>query len=277
MESSFLFQSGTYKLERLDYFEQGRPPVSPAFFVFIGIIMTYIAVYLAISFVKLINHQKNIKLFAASVETINLQWLQFFLYGVLFMFVIWISGGLFRLEFFMTYEYIGYFIIIYFLGYHAIRQPAIFPFTEQEKQEISDMIEAETQPVIADKRKMFSESAFDELKTRLSNLMEAEKPYLDNELKLPKLAKMMRLSTHEMSYLLNEGFQENFFQFVNRYRIEESKRLLANPEMIALHSMVGIAFEAGFNSKTTFNTAFKKATGFSPSEFQKMSLEKELA
>lgn len=86
-------------------------------------------------------------------------------------------------------------------------------------------------------------------------------------LNLPNLARFMNLSVHEMSELINMGFDENFAQFINRYRVEESKRLLLSEKHAHL-SMVGIAFEAGFNSKTAFNMAFKKMVGVSPTAYR---------
>jgi AraC-like DNA-binding protein len=81
----------------------------------------------------------------------------------------------------------------------------------------------------------------------------------------------MQLSPHELSYLINVGFENNFYNFVNSYRVEESKTLLTSPKHQHL-SMLGIAFEAGFNSKTAFYTAFKKMTGVSPTEFKTSNL-----
>jgi AraC-like DNA-binding protein len=104
------------------------------------------------------------------------------------------------------------------------------------------------------------------LKEKLTHIMENDKPYLGSTLSLPKLTHKLHISTHELSYIINTGFTDNFFGFVNRYRVEESKRILTTPQYQHL-SMVGIAFEAAFN--TAFNTAFKKMLGVSPTEFQK--------
>jgi AraC-like DNA-binding protein len=71
-----------------------------------------------------------------------------------------------------------------------------------------------------------------------------------------------------MSYLINSGFGENFFQFINKYRVERAKELL-NIDKLSKYSILGIAFESGFNSKTTFNTTFKKFTNQTPSEYLK--------
>jgi AraC-like DNA-binding protein len=97
--------------------------------------------------------------------------------------------------------------------------------------------------------------------------MQSEKPFLDNELNLLKLAAHMQITIHTLSYVINEGYGENFAQYVNRYRVEEAKKLLDDPQVAHL-SILGIAFDAGFNSKTVFNTTFKKITGLSPSEYK---------
>jgi len=76
----------------------------------------------------------------------------------------------------------------------------------------------------------------------------------------------MSVSVHDLSYLLNEGFGKNFFQFINSYRVAEAKRLMLSEKNRHLN-LLGIAYSAGFNSKTTFNTAFKRETGMSPSMF----------
>ena len=98
--------------------------------------------------------------------------------------------------------------------------------------------------------------------------MATQKPYLDTELNIFKLAQLHGSSVHELSALINKGFHENFNQFVNRYRVEESKKLLSGKENAKLN-MLGIAYGSGFNSKTVFNTTFKKMVGKTPTEYKK--------
>lgn len=102
---------------------------------------------------------------------------------------------------------------------------------------------------------------------QLAAFMETEKPWLDPELTLSDLAERVGLNASQMSYLVNNGFEQNFNDFVNSYRVEEVKRKLAAPDFQHL-SLLGIAFESGFNSKATFNRAFKKLTGNAPSQFK---------
>jgi AraC-like DNA-binding protein len=106
---------------------------------------------------------------------------------------------------------------------------------------------------------------------KLVQYMETEKPYLDSNLSLAQLANAVSLSTHHLSQLLNERQNQNFFDFVNQYRIEEIKRKLLHPAFAHV-KIEEIAFETGFNSKSAFNTAFKKFTGTTPSEYRKQSV-----
>jgi AraC-like DNA-binding protein len=102
---------------------------------------------------------------------------------------------------------------------------------------------------------------------RLLDLMEAEKPYTDGGLTLPRLAARLSVSTHHLSQVINERLGQSFNDFPNSYRVEEAKRRLADPS--AEHfSLLAIAEEVGFNSKSSFNAAFKKPTGMTPSEFR---------
>lgn len=100
--------------------------------------------------------------------------------------------------------------------------------------------------------------------------MTHKKPYLNGDLSLTHLAEQLAFNPNQLSQILNEGFGENFYRFVNRYRVEESKRLLLDPAF-AHYSVLGIAFQAGFGTKSTFNKTFKELIGLSPSEFVKQN------
>jgi YesN/AraC family two-component response regulator len=100
--------------------------------------------------------------------------------------------------------------------------------------------------------------------------METEKPFTYSSLKLNQLAKMIGTTPNYLSQVINEERDQNFYNFVNGYRIEEAKRMIQDPanEQVTLLS---IAYDVGFNSKSAFNTAFKKYTGTTPSQFRKNS------
>jgi AraC-like DNA-binding protein len=108
-------------------------------------------------------------------------------------------------------------------------------------------------------------------RVRLLALMDEERPWLEPELTLAELAQ--RLGTHAtlLSKVINMGCGQNFNDFVNSYRVAEARRLLANPQF-AHYSLVGVALESGFNSKSTFNRVFKKLDGRAPSEVTRLKL-----
>ncbi|HEY3026570.1 MAG TPA: helix-turn-helix domain-containing protein, partial [Pyrinomonadaceae bacterium] len=102
---------------------------------------------------------------------------------------------------------------------------------------------------------------------RLLDLMEKERPYTDGDLTLQKLAKTLAISPHHLSQMINEQLNQNFFDFINLYRIEEAKRMLVDPTR-KHYSILAISEAVGFNSKSAFNAAFKKHTHMTPSEFR---------
>jgi AraC-like DNA-binding protein len=246
--------------------------VKPDFFF--CLIWLQMVVYLGISLAKLRKHQKNIEIFASDTAKIDLNWLKYFLIGLGAMLFLWVVDTFNNSVSMSLPAVVGYFLAVCALGYFALRQEEIFPFEAVAALEINEIIEASAQPDSI-RQQRIPEAALLRLKEKLGLLMADEKPYLDETLSLPGLAEKMGVSVHNLSYLLNEGFHANFFQFINQYRIEEAKKLLVSPAHRHL-SMVGIAYECGFSSKTTFNTTFKKMTGMSPTAFVAINQHKPL-
>jgi len=104
--------------------------------------------------------------------------------------------------------------------------------------------------------------------TRVCKHMKKQRPYLNNQLKIDDLAQQVSLSPKLLSNLINKEFNVNFFEYVNSYRLKEICSHLKNPEMDE-HSIIDLAFLAGYNSKSSFNRLFKLDTGKTPSQFRK--------
>ena len=113
----------------------------------------------------------------------------------------------------------------------------------------------------------------EEIAARIVTAMEVEKLFQETELTLQNLADKLSCPSYQISLAINDGLNKNFYDLVNGYRVEEAKKLLLS-EKNRNYTILSVGFEAGFNSKTTFNTVFKKFTGFTPSEFRSRQTEK---
>ncbi|MFD2823539.1 helix-turn-helix domain-containing protein [Lacinutrix iliipiscaria] len=106
------------------------------------------------------------------------------------------------------------------------------------------------------------------LKEKLIAYFEDEKPYLNPKLNLISLAEALQLNPNKISYLINESFGVNFNDYINKFRLLHFKSMALNPKFKHL-TILGLAYDSGFNSKTVFNTFFKKETGMTPSKWVK--------
>jgi AraC-like DNA-binding protein len=99
--------------------------------------------------------------------------------------------------------------------------------------------------------------------------METEKIFTEPELKLNELADYLKISAHNLSQIINDSFNQSFIDYVNSYRVKEFQNRVQQPDSEKF-TMLSLAHEVGFNSKSAFNAAFKKHTGQTPTEFKKL-------
>lgn len=126
-----------------------------------------------------------------------------------------------------------------------------------------------TSPQDVEKKKaLLDENTASDYSIRLLDYIQEEKPYLDQSLSLRSLAEKIDLHPNQLSWLLNEILGKNFSEFINHYRVETFKRIARDPKNGHI-SLIGLAYDSGFNSKTVFNTYFKKETGLTPRQFLK--------
>ncbi|MEQ1746449.1 MAG: helix-turn-helix domain-containing protein [Saprospiraceae bacterium] len=112
-----------------------------------------------------------------------------------------------------------------------------------------------------------TEGASASIKRKMELLLAEQQVFKENELRLDDLAAYLNINRHQLSQVINEHYGVNFFELINRYRIEHVKHLLADPAYGRL-TIIQIAYEAGFNNKASFNRYFKKATGDTPSAYR---------
>ncbi len=129
----------------------------------------------------------------------------------------------------------------------------------------------EPEPVIREREAVISEEKMAEISQKLIATMKHQALYKDEDLSLNRLSTAVSVSENYISETLSQFMKTNFFQFVNNYRVEEAKQLLINSDML----VSTIAYEVGFKSKSTFNAAFKKVAGETPTAFKKSFLDKK--
>jgi AraC-like DNA-binding protein len=255
------------------------------------------------------QHEQRIPHLFSDLTWVRLRWLKQFLVFTLGLMVFGVGAfyarkwnlGLLRSLYDLHLHYLGVIALIYWIGYKALGQPYLFTqpsgplpapvaLTPVEGVPLSPSVvalptatslsppvlladEAEDVPLPEPAVPKYQKSRLTEEQAAahcdaLLAYMESAKPYRQNNLTIQELAQALQLPKHRLSQILNEQLGKNFYDFVNEYRVEEVKRLLRDPRF-GHYSTLGIAEEAGFNSKATFNAVFKKITGKTPSEYAK--------
>ncbi|MDF1699338.1 MAG: helix-turn-helix domain-containing protein [Saprospiraceae bacterium] len=118
------------------------------------------------------------------------------------------------------------------------------------------------------KKELLDAQASKQYADKLTDYLKTEQPYLDSSLSLRSLAAQIDIHPNQLSWLINTAFGKNFNELINHYRIEVFKSIAKDPKNDHL-TIEGLAYESGFNSKTVFNTYFKKETGLTPKQFLK--------
>lgn len=198
----------------------------------------------------------------SDTEKIKFDWLRNFLY--VFTFVL-ILGGIFDFTnsfiFYLSYMQYFYFeLILAVVTYYL----AVAGYLRSKTIEL-EFSEIKSKQTDLERKTLLSEKELEKLKLKLQNIVEKEKVYLEPNLTLNELSRQIGVNATVLSYTINNGFGKNFNDFINEFRINEVKAKLKKENNSTL---LGVAFDCGFNSKATFNRAFKKFTGVSPKEFQ---------
>lgn len=207
----------------------------------------------------------------SEVESLRIQWLKQFLIITLAATALAVFSFFVRswnvpvLSQLYSFHFIGIVLLFYWLSYKALTQPVLFGIVKEippAKQTVS------AQEDTADKYKKSSleESQLAVIFERVKATLESQKLYSDNNLTLTQLSEAASIPKHQISQAINSCYSGNFFDLINDYRVEAFKQLANQSDKKHL-SLLGIAQEAGFNSKASFYSVFKKKTGMTPSEY----------
>ncbi len=233
---------------------------------FWGLVVAQFSGYLFVINKRWLAYQQLLEGEVSNTENVNIGWVRFFMrvfLGITLFFLLVLvnlihHGDMSGISRVAALVLAG---SIFALGYKGILQNDIFHVPAPTPQQLPTIPNADNPTPVAEAKKLDQH-----LIDRLLLYMESEKPYLDPELTLSDLAKRLALSRSVLSQLINEGVGDNFYNFVNRYRVEQVKLFMNDPTMRHFN-LLGLALEAGFKSKSTFNLIFKRFTGLTPSEY----------
>lgn len=209
--------------------------------------------YIVLSLKVLKKHKESIKDFYSYTKGVDLQWLLLF---IALHFLGWlILYGLYWFNFnnsLMIGISINGFLILY-LGYFGIKHvhrqfiPEKYTKSSIESSSIENYIEI------------------------VKRVLEQDKPYLDSKMNLVKLSELTDIPSHKLSQVLSQGFKMNFYDLINSYRVNEFKERAINPDN-SNFTLLSIALDSGFNSKSSFNRIFKEKVKLTPREFLSQAL-----
>ncbi len=222
-------------------------------------------VYFILSIRLIQQYKKHLTNEASSIDSMFHRWLILFASSALLPILgIWTwafiggnaTGTLVNITFIFTFILSVYLVVLF--------KPAIFhTFPNQIKvkgEEEEEKQKYENSTLQDAKKEQFIK--------KLVSYIEAEKPYKEANLTLSDLAEQVNIPSHYLSQVINEKMKCSFLEFVNGYRVEESKMMFRD-EKFGNYTIIAVAYESGFNSKSAFYTAFKKHAGMTPSAFKK--------
>ncbi|MDT4895889.1 MAG: hypothetical protein QOH25_966 [Acidobacteriota bacterium] len=262
----FYFQSSEYKLNYLLAAYRSYPT---EWHVRTILLMAQALAYLVIiiaTIPKLRVRKKDAR--AANIDPSDLFWARTWV-GIFT--VIWLAG-VFRYAFDYSVQTnlivpLFFSAFIYVAVYQRLRRPEL-PDNIEGGVEPAASAPADMTAIKKYEKSTLTKDRADRYVRRLVETMEKEKLYLDSELTLQKLAQRLSIHPHHLSQIINERLNQNFFDFINSYRVEEAKKRLIDPSEKHF-SIIAIAGEVGFNSKSAFNSVFKKYVNMTPSEWRK--------
>lgn len=232
-----------------------------------------LAFYLLLSFRRLKEHRKRIADNFSYTEKINLKWLWQILVALISLFMVYLGLIILSLSFFDFDKLLPLTIVlvVFLMGFLGLRQPKIFADTAPGVDYVIEEPSPETE---VDNSKRYEKSALSDANSeviykQLCDLVEQEQLFRESKLSLPDLAVKMDLPSHYISQAINQCSGSNFFDFINTRRIDFVTHALSSPQ--GSGTILDIALDAGFNSKSAFYSAFKTATGLTPRQYQQQN------
>ncbi len=263
----FYLKSAEVKIQSLDYFTASITAGTDNYAIYyyvLQFVIIGIGIHYGLRSLKVLNiYQEQLLYEFSEIQHRKVQWLNqlIWLFVALFVGLIFFN---FRAAFdryanfdYQVFFYIGTAVIVYVMSFKTFSQPQLHALELVNKKNKASIISKKSEPVL-----------LGEKGRELTDLMQNDKPFLNWELSAKELSEKLNISRHQLSDILNGEVGKNFYDFVNEYRVNEFKLKLLDLKNSNL-TILALAYDSGFSSKSSFNLAFKKLTGMTPSQFKK--------
>lgn len=253
--------------EKIQIFQQkGGEEYGVFMAILLGCVFLSGVIYVIWCSILLRKHKKIIRSQFSDIEEISLSWLKFLVYG---LGLVWILVIVIQ-EDFIIYQAVAIFVIL--IGFFGVQQKNIFN-KGTESLKAQPTTNSETEQNAETKKEKYQSSGLskdqaEEHFQKLNQLMNEGQFYKNPSLSLGELAAELDLHPNYISQIINNNGGKSFYDYVNNFRVNEFKHLISQPENKNF-TLMALAYDCGFNSKSSFNRYFKKITGVTPSQYTK--------
>lgn len=241
------------------------------------LIYLQLAVYYTLIFIELRAYRQLLVENYSNPNMGNYRWLMQFVVLLLSMDSIGLVRNIFRFSSSEAiFDYATLVVVINILVFiswvliMSLKEPGMFTGIYSDMQLVRKMV-PDGKKKGAPHKDSETDSGDDESSEQIKRIkehMEISEPYLDSSLSVYDLASQLEMNVKELSLLINHRLNQHFFDFVNQYRIRKAMEILSDPEQSQL-TVLEVLYDVGFNSKSSFNTVFKKQTGMTPTQFRR--------
>ncbi|MFT2089695.1 helix-turn-helix domain-containing protein [Paraglaciecola sp. 2405UD69-4] len=263
--------------------EHGVTSFFEPIFIHFGLINSLVFVAYAIITITLLRkHQTRIaELFSQNDSKISLSWV----YALPATFAVMVVINIINEELIPsssqvsahTLHMVSFLTISIVLCFFGVKQKPVFYFkglaATTDKTTSKEPVDSPQENTCKDDNKLLSDGAMQDIIEKMRVYMETQKPYLEPDFTVYALADQLNIPRRLLSLVLNNGLSKNFYQYVNEFRINEVKTLLETQNNSQL-TILDVAFQAGFKSKSSFNSLFKQHCDLTPTQYRKMLVTK---
>jgi AraC-like DNA-binding protein len=246
-----------------------RNPEQITNFIYYSLVTISLIIYTIITFRMIIKHKSNLQnIYSYKDSRYTLNWINAIAIMFLLIFTFSLIAGVFNamwadINIPYRIQFIGSVVFIYLASFFGVNQPIILIQGEENQLSVDSTNDVNERY----KRSRLSKKEMASIENKILDHIKQKKPYLNSTYSIDMLSGEVGFPRHHITQVININLNKNFYTLINELRIQEVIKRMVDSEYAHM-TLLGIAFDSGFNSKSAFNRAFKQTTGMTPTEFK---------